>query len=173
MLNKPLLVPILVCLMAIVPEPSAAGVWRNNVSSAVGQCQGALPIHDNALRKRPLEILNESGGLVFVSCAFELDTLGSIEEAEMSWVVFNEQDVAVDIACTAVFGAPRANPGPLYITQTKRVGPRSFAGFTREGIEGRRFPDEFFLPPMSISCALPANTGIQRISVSYIEQVAS
>ena len=57
-------------LAAVIPVANAAIEDLQIQSNATGLCQGALPVMEANLRKRPLAVVNQGASDAYVSCAF-------------------------------------------------------------------------------------------------------
>lgn len=138
---------------------------HGNASGPTARCQGALPVFETAIRKRPLAVQNESTSAAFITCSFEFDALDAIDNTALlldTYFSTPGSTAPVNLTCTAISGfqggtnefvsmtttinnptppPPGEFDGNLFWTDS------DFAGGLGSGL-------------ISISCSLPPGVGI-------------
>lgn len=140
---------------------SAAIVEHGNASNPVARCQGALPVFETSIRKRPLAVQNEGTSDAFVTCSFEFDSVNAIgNTATLVDTYFtNTSDTEQTMTCTAVTGFEGDLEFPNeYVSQTFVIEPGEQANpywidtdFEDGGLASGL---------VSISCNVPAGVGV-------------
>jgi hypothetical protein len=156
-------------LLATAMVPANAAVENLQVqSSAAGLCQGALPVMDTALRKRPLAVVNEGESPAFVSCAFTtiMDQGGGGGVAQDNVVryfgMFLSSYVAEPqtVSCTGVIGyegSADLQYVSLEVDVSSETPDSNYLYFYPEDAD----PGLDYLHQLvSVSCRLPPGTGI-------------
>lgn len=142
---------------------------KGSASNPTARCQGALPVFETAIRKRPLAIENEGTAATFVTCSFEASTYDSTSGILMLDTYFsNKSATDANVTCTAVTGY---NGGTNeYVSLTTAVPANSTGAnpfWLDEDFEG-------FMPDglVSISCNLPPGVGVNDTYVFWEEDDA-
>lgn len=153
---------------AVIPAADAAVENLQFQSGAAGLCQGALPVMDSNLRKRPLGVANEGETPAFVSCAFTtlMDQGGGGGVAQESAVryfgMFLSSYVAEPqtVSCTGVIGyegSPSLQYVSLDVDVSSETPDTNYLYFYPEDADPGQ---EHFHQLVSMSCRLPPGTGI-------------
>lgn len=162
-----------VALASAYSAPSVAQVVdHGNGSQPTARCQGALPAFETRIRKRPLAVQNEGDGLAYVTCSFEFDAVGAVNNAAtlVDTYFTNNNDTPVDISCTAVTGWQTSDNE--YVAMQATLAPDGAeqgnlywvgTDFDGGGLESGL---------VSISCALPPGVGINDTYVWWEEDTA-
>lgn len=92
-------------IAAVYSTPTAAQ-FHGNASQPVARCQGALPVFETQIRKRPLAIQNEGSASTFVTCGFEFDAYAAVDNSALIADVYfsNNTGAEVTVNCTGVTG---------------------------------------------------------------------
>lgn len=101
----------------MLPAPAANAAVGSN---ATGVCQGALPVYDTEIRKRPLALRNEGDASAYVSCSLPSNVLANI--IAYTYVV-NRNAAAVDVDCTFIAGVVVEILPPDYYPLSVSAGP--------------------------------------------------
>lgn len=138
--------------------PTDASAVSNYTVNAAGNCAGALPSFEGALRKRPTAIANDGASVAFVTCSLPGDLrIGNLTLQ----VAFNNRTSApVSVPCTFVdgFAAPFVNGnGPTFYVRNAEIEPNN-AGAVTWGAEFEGV--ETFSSSANVSCALPPGVEI-------------
>lgn len=163
--------PCVLALAVLLAAPTAQAVLvtRNETSSAVKVCQGALPAFEGALRKRPKAIQNEGSSAAFVSCAIEgrgLSRTMSAHAKRLQLFFVSSAPGYNNVTCTVV-DAGQLTSNAAY-SRTITVAP----GNTQDSVlfvatdldaNGR-----WFIP--AVSCALPPGVGISHLWYDFTEE---
>lgn len=171
-----------VSLLALAAGVLASGpaqgatVARQFVSHAAGTCQGALPVFETAIRKRPLAVKNEGTTPAFITCSYtsQGSDAGSSPRNPTNVQVYfrNTSGTNQTLSCTGVSGYDNTVPVAQYIVKSTELGPflgtlnwnaADFAGAPAV------FPNGLF----SISCALAPGVSIQESIVVFVEEVGT
>ncbi|MBB1473605.1 hypothetical protein H5368_11215 [Luteimonas sp. MC1782] len=155
-------------LAAVLPSANAAIEDLQIQSNATGLCQGALPVMDNNLRKRPLAVVNQGTSDAYVSCAFTTimaqsgaGTIPSDEVVRWFGVFFGSSVAAPQtVSCAGVIGY-EGSPDLQYVSLEVDVS---------SGTPGSNYlyfyPDDAdpeqtdFHQLTSLSCRLPPGVSI-------------
>lgn len=115
--------------------------FPTTATSAVNNCQGALPSFEGALRKRPLGMANEGTSLAFLSCA-ALASSGSadVEVYEVAALFINRGSSTATVNCTLVQGIALPFPSfsPRVLAQVGHDRGRWMVGPGVERHRGQR-----------------------------------
>lgn len=160
---------------AMIPAADAAVENLQLQSSAAGLCQGALPVMDTALRKRPLAVVNEGDSPAFVTCAFTtlMDQGGGGGVAQENVVryfgMFLSSYVAEPqtVSCTGVIGyegSPTIQYVSLEVDVSSETPDSNYLYFYPEDADPAQ---EHFHQLVSMSCRLPPGTGINDTYVGF------
>lgn len=146
---------------AIYSTPSIAQDWHASASQPVARCQGALPVFETAIRKRPLAIQNEGSTTSFVTCGFETDLAESITGGPLMVDVYfiNNTAANVTVNCTAVTGW--AGGENEYVAFSADLVPGADAEVNNIFVQDTDFAaDGMSTGLVALSCSLPAGVGI-------------
>lgn len=157
-------------LLAASLFPSAQAAVENLQvqSNAAGLCQGALPVFETNLRKRPLSVGNEGDTPAFVTCSFTtiMDQGGGGGVAQESVVrhfgMFLSSSVPEPqtVSCTGVIGfegSPTLEYVSLQVDVSSETPDSNYLYFYPTDID----PEQQYMHQLvSMSCRLPPGTGI-------------
>lgn len=149
-------------LLMAASSASAAPVLRDYTINATGNCNGALPSYEGALRKRPLAINNEGSAVAFVSCSLP----GSFFDDGNLYLAVgleNTGSAPASVTCTFVDGLAPAFDTPQYYTQTVVVPANGAEIMSWEPATGT------FSANANLNCSLPVGAGINFIEVQFEE----
>lgn len=156
--------------LSLVATPRATAVSRIYVTNATGVCQGALPVFETAVRKRPTALANEGTSTAFVSCSFAGDNSGNSVTDYVFAYVTNRGNVERTINCLLVegvnipgLGAPVSSPSSLVLTPGTSEG---FLWFARN-VGGT------FTNIHNLSCALPPGVEISTVGYPFEDGAAA
>lgn len=150
-------------LLMAASSASAAPVLRDYTINATGNCNGALPSYEGALRKRPLAINNEGTATAFVSCSLPGDFFNEGNNYVAAGFE-NTSAAAVSVTCTFVDGFSPPFSTPQYIVKTVSVPAGGVNVLEWEPAAGA-----IFTPNANLNCSLPPGAGINLIEVQYEE----
>lgn len=142
---------------------------HSNASQPTARCQGALPVFETQIRKRPLAVQNEGSRNTFVTCSFEFDSGNAVDfAATMVDTYFtNLSDEEADVTCTAVTGWQGGENE--YVSFTTPVAPEGEEQgnlfWVGDDFEGGGLETGL----VSISCALPPGVGVNDTYVYWDE----
>ena len=154
--------------VSFVPTADAAVENLQIQSNATGLCQGALPVMEANLRKRPLAVVNEGSTAAFVTCSFTtvMDQGGGGGVAQESVVRYfgmyfsSSVPEAQTLSCTGVVGY-EDSPILEYIARDVDVSSETpdsnYLFFNPDDADPAR---QHLHQLVSISCRLPPGTGI-------------
>lgn len=151
-----------VVALALLPQPAQA---FRVTAQAVAICQGALPVFETAIRKRPLAIQNEGSEPAFVTCAFNNTGLSFGTTGVTAVMVYaqNLNSTARSMACTFVNSSASEAPGPaLYLTKTVQVSPGDQSA-TEIAFAASELPGALLVFPgdtVGVSCNLLPGMGV-------------
>lgn len=160
-LSSALLAPLLL-LAGIGMTPSAQAVSVTEGQNASGTCQGALPVFDTQLRKRPLALNNEGTDPAFVSCSLWATNYGqtTVVTGAIAAYFSNNTNTGSSVTCTFVDGV-RVVGGVGFFTKTIAVPSNSFASIVwNSATDNGGVPYGAF---SNLSCLLPPGTEISFI----------
>lgn len=146
---------------------SAALELHGNGSNPAARCQGALPVFETAIRKRPLAIVNEGTSNSFVSCGFEYDVVDAEDNApDLLDTYFSNRSAApITVSCTAVTGFDTGINEFVSLT-TDTIAPGAQGNLFWEAAD---FPNDGLLSGLiSISCDLPAGAAINDTYIWWL-----
>ncbi len=147
--------------------PSSAAIEAHgNGSNPVARCQGALPVFETAIRKRPLAVTNEGSSATFVSCGFEYDIIDAEGNAPVLLDTYfsNRSSAPLDVTCSAVTGFDTGDNE--FFSQTVTIAPNTQGNLFWEDED---FPvDGLSSGLISISCNLPAGAGINDTYIWWL-----
>lgn len=144
---------------AMLPSESQAQ-FLDQYTSAPGICQAALPAYEGQIRKRPLAVQNEGTTNAFVSCAPAQFLELYDPDFGVRVLLVNNNAAPATIQCTGVAGvfASSADYYPkTVVVPGNGTGALNFSETTDSSASG------------SISCNLPAGTGIAGMSAFALE----
>jgi hypothetical protein len=151
-------VALAVGLCTLASPASAEIIAKDYFINASGNCNGALPTYEGALRKRPLAIRNEGATNAFVSCSIprsQADDGYTIVGAYFS----NSSGSDKTINCTLVDGAGGFGAAALYPKSLMlAAGTTDFIAWSSAEFELTEFASW-----INLSCNLPAGTEIGLI----------
>lgn len=137
---------------------------RTQYFNAPAHCQGALPNFEGSLRKRPLALQNEGTGNAFVTCAIPTqDNVRSLE-IYMSSHDGNEATVSCTLVTSYKGGSNAYLPASTVVPSDGRYARVMWSASDFPGTPGF-FPSAF----VSVSCNLPAGTGLNDFRLYYAE----
>lgn len=157
----------LIAMAGAAGTASAATVTRDYLSHGTANCQGALPVFETQLRKRPAALANEGTSTAFVTC--DLDSInngGTGTQAAGIFVTNRAGADGVTISCTlvdAVFTANAAFPKTSDPIAAGAIGSVNWSA------AGDNAGGNFAAP--AISCGLPAGVDISFVRFVYPEEV--
>lgn len=165
-MHKPSVISLGAGLMVALTCATDAGAVnqdRTSYTNPAGICQGALPVFDGLIRKRPLALQNEATSPAFVTCSYT--TQG--QATRVRQYVNTTGGVSAMFSCTAVTGW--ATGTNLYVTKSVQVGPTS----GQDVLEW--LPADFgagTLPNLiSVSCNLPPGAALNDAWLDFYEGV--
>ena len=137
-------------------------------ANPTARCQGALPVFETAIRKRPLAVENEGTSATFVTCSFETQTYDAEAGVVLLDTYFsNKGTAAASVTCTAVSGY---NGGTNeYVAQTFSVPAN---GEYNAFWIAEDFTGELAAGLISINCQLPPSVGVNDTYVFWEEDDA-
>lgn len=144
------------------PQAQAATTAAN----ATGFCQGALPVFDTELRKRPLGLNNEGDAGAYVSCSVPVPHNPDTTDNAVIYMT-NRNAAAVDVSCIFVDGVVADSGFPTgYYPQTISLNPGIFTAMVW-------LPGDFGLTSFSgytnFSCNLPAGVELNLVGSDYTD----
>lgn len=145
-------------LATLLVSPNASAqlleVLETNRTNSTNNCEGARPSDRNALRHRPLAVVNEYGAEpVFVTCAFTVnDALLGISAYGMRFTNLSSQPQTV--SCTGVVGEEGS---PRYYTKSLALGPLASGSLVWSGNDNGNL---LFGDRLSLSCLVPPQVGL-------------
>ena len=149
-------------------EASAETVVRQHYSHGTASCQGALPVFDGRLRKRPLAFANEGTANAFVTCDTDSFSVASEGTFTLISMYFHNHGAGTPaIACTLVdVGASSTTYLPK-TTGPIAPGEGSFILWAAADNGGALFRSP------AISCNLPPQTQIDAVGFAYREDIGA
>jgi hypothetical protein len=157
---------LLLAMMASVPlaPAHALDVLETQRSNPTGNCEGSRPSDRDALRHRPLALVNEYSldpAPVFITCAFS-----SPDEA-LGISVFgsrftNLSNATVTVNCTGVVGEEGS---PRYYPKALTLAPLASGSLSWSGNDNGNL---LFGDRLSLSCTLPADVAANDNFVGYL-----
>jgi hypothetical protein len=144
--------------------PATAQSIHSNASQPAARCQGALPVFETAIRKRPLAIQNEGAGASFITCAFEFDAYEATGNSALlvDTYFFNNTNADISLTCTAVTGWQGGDNEFVSLTEVIAPGTQSEdMAWYAEDFAGGGMASGL----VAISCNLPSGVGVND---SYI-----
>lgn len=147
-------------------DADSAEIFTAPNTSAVANCQPALPAFDGLIRKRPRALQNEGGSSAFVSCSFTGDVF-SIDgrTVQASAVLTNNTSSMMSVTCTLINGEFTV---PNYLPKTLAIASGGFTQFSWSAVDNG---GNNLTPFVSMSCSLPPGIGISNIFSSYLMSV--
>ena len=163
-LNKCVLaVAVGVCATASL-SAMAEPVLRDYTINAAGNCNGALPSFEGALRKRPTAIANEGASSAFVTCSLAGNFLNDGNNVVVA-IFTNNSAAEVSFNCTFVDGySAGIGGGSVFNPQTVTIAAGMPGAVIWEPAEG-----ELFSNNANVSCALPAGVEINALEIQFEE----
>lgn len=163
---------VTLAMAAMYSIPANAQSLHSNASQPTARCQGALPVFETQIRKRPLAVQNEGSAPSFITCSFEFDVGESMAGAELVDTYFtNNTGADVALTCTGVTGW--------------QGGANEYVAFTVDLLaNGAEQGNPYWLADdfagggmasglISISCQLPPGVGINDTYVYRISDDAA
>lgn len=152
----------------LAPLPSSAiDLISTNISNAAGNCQVTDPTTMPNVKVKALSLDNigTTGG-VWVTCGLMSDE-SALGITSLRISLHNQNSVPATINCTAVIG--KSSSPATYYAKSVGIGPgaENKIDWTAAGDGG----GIVFAHPASITCLLPANTGVTTDEVSYAIQL--
>lgn len=165
----------IVAAAALMSAPAGAqSIDRVFVSNPAGICQGALPVYDSLIRKRPLAVQNVGNADAFVTCSFTSQGGYNGSDTQRVSMWFRATGgAAATISCTAVTGYDTGFNE--FVTKTV-VAPASGqqVNIAWRGVDFEDAPAEIIDDGLfSVSCTLPAGTAINDSYINFAEDVAT
>lgn len=138
--------------------------FPTTATSAVNNCQGALPSFEGAFRKRPLGVANEGTSLAFLSCAALSPSTGDSEIYQVAALFINRGGASATVDCTLVDGIALPFPSfpPIYLPKSVAIPAGAFSILVWNDVDDNG-GDPFEIP--NISCALPPGVEINLTEV--------
>lgn len=154
-------------VVSALPAPAhAAKVSRTYLINAAGNCNGALPAFETALRKRPTAITNEGASPAFVSCSLPGDFQN--DGTELFFMAFtNTNATPVTFNCTYVDGQASGFSGSRFYPKsiTLQASGPGFAQWVPSE-EGQTI----FRNYANVSCALPPGVELNSVQTYFSEE---
>jgi hypothetical protein len=148
--------PLLLAAVLVAPSASAQvlGVVETSRTNSAGNCHGARPIDREALRFRPLAVVNEYGtASAFVTCAFtSTDNLLGISAFGVAFTNLGTSPQTV--SCTGVVGEEGS---PRYYTKALTLAPQGSGTLAWSGNDNGNL---LFGDRLSVSCLVPPQVGL-------------
>lgn len=147
---------ILATALALAPLASANAVeiLETKRTNPAGNCDGARPVDRDALRNRPLALVNEYGtSIAYSTCAFTTND-PSLGVAAFGSNFTNLSGQTVTINCTGVLGEEGS---PAYYPKSLVLGPMESGSLAWDGDDNAGL---LFGHRLSLSCALPPQAGM-------------
>lgn len=154
----------LTVLVGAAGSASAIGVLSTTGTGAPGNCQGALPVYDGLIRKRPLAIVNEGTSSTFVTCSLSSQEV-SLNVQSFFTRVSNQGTDPATVTCTSVVG-DEMTANNRYITKTATVAPGEIATITWTGADVAG--GLLLSKSIAFQCFLPPGTGLNRNSITTL-----
>ena len=155
---------------AVYSTPSIAQDFYANASQPVARCQGALPVFETAIRKRPLAVQNEGTASSFVTCGFETEIYQSATGGPIGIDLYFSNNTAQEqtVTCTAVTGWQGGDNEYVAFEAVMEPGADQGNIFV---IDSDFENDGMATGLLAVSCNLPAGTGINDSYVYWIGNV--
>lgn len=143
---------------------SAIDLLNTPITNAAGNCQTAMPVYDTDVRKRPLAVVNEGTTSAYITCSLTTD-LGSLGVISYGTKLSNEGSSSKTINCTAVTGEETS---AQYYPKSVNIpaGAQAVLEWTALDNGGLVFEH-----PVSLSCLLPPDTGLNENWSTYLLQL--
>ena len=152
----------------LFPTAQAAVEDLQIQSNATGLCQGALPVFETNLRKRPLSVANEGESPAFVTCSFTtiIDQGGGGGVAQGTVVRYfgmflsSWEPEPQTVSCTGVVGyegSPTLEYVSLEVDVSSETPDSNYLYFYPTDIDPQQ---QYMHQLVSLSCRLPPGTGI-------------
>lgn len=152
-MNKGTLIFVVMLALAPFASANAQEILETHRTNPAGNCDGARPVDRDALRNRPLALVNEYGSSVsYITCAFTTDTL-SLGNAGFGSRFTNLSMQTVTVNCTGVVGEEGAVE---YYPKSLMLGPLADGVLEWDGTDTGGL---LFDQRVSFSCALPPQVG--------------
>ena len=146
--------------------------WRYDQRGASGVCAPSLPVHAASLRARPLGLVNEGTGEVFVTCTFVGSEVGGRTTERITVNIGSTSPTSVVATCTLVNGfASGSSVSATYTPRSVRVGQGldAFIEWKVSDLPGNLST----ISRAAVQCRLPPRTTLQYIGTRYLEDLAS
>ncbi|MFT3896569.1 MAG: hypothetical protein QM719_02580 [Thermomonas sp.] len=153
---------VFVAAASIPGSGSALDLFATNISNAAGNCQVTDPSVAPNTRAKALSLDNLGPNGVWVTCGLMSDkTAAGITSLTIS--LHNQNSVPANMNCTAVIG--KSSSPATYYAKSVAIGPgaENQITWTAAGDGG----GILFPQPASVTCMLPANTGVTTNEISY------
>lgn len=157
--------------IASINAAHATSELIQNTNTATSICQGALPVFETNLRKRPLGVANEGSTPAFLSCSFTTSNDGSAGPRIVSYFggfFTNSTSADATVTCTGIRGLAGETDN-VYETRTVTVLANGVPGTPDTGYiffgpaEGEQ-PD---YQNVAMSCKLPSGVSLNDTYVGY------
>lgn len=160
-----------VAAIASMGTSHAAVEIIQNSNTATSICQGALPVFETNLRKRPLGVSNEGSQDSFISCSFTTSADGNqgVNIVRYFGGFFtNYTSTDVTVTCTGVQGFQGREP-TVYESQSVVVLANGAPGTPDTGyiFFGPGVGEDPYYQNVSMSCALPPGVSLNDTYVGY------
>jgi hypothetical protein len=150
---------------AALPAPrAAAGI---NAANATAFCQGALPVFDVQIRKRPLGVNNEGDSPAFVSCSIPYPH-NAVTVSDAVLHLSNRTDTAVVVNCTLVDGVAPGLPFAAAMYYPKSIILAANSSDPMIWLPGE-YELETFGRWQNYSCSLPPGIEINMAGYDFTE----
>jgi hypothetical protein len=145
---------LFIALMGICFSANATEDITNHMLPS-GNCDRALPVYDDGVRKRPLAVVNEGTTLRYINCTFEARVGFDIRGFGV-WYK-NMSNAPQNVTCTGVVGLEGEAD---YYTQTKAVAPGATQEFNWNGWGEWK-------TPVAVQCGVKAGGALTYVWVKY------
>jgi hypothetical protein len=154
---------VFVAAMSVPGSSPALDLYATNISNAAGNCQVTDPSVAPNTRAKALALDNLGPGTVWVTCGLMSDKT-SAGISSLTIGLHNQNSLPANISCTAVIG--KSSSPAVYYAKTVAIGPGAENQITwTAASDGGGF---LFQHPASVTCMLPANTGVTTDEISYV-----
>lgn len=162
-----------IALLGSAGFPIAAGAATKlmiDFANAPSICQGALPAHEGALRKRPLAVQNDGGVDAFVTCAWSTEDF----PVRLHVQAGASGGQAANLACTLVSGTEGNDFVRLSTKSIELPASRARQELTWRPEDfgnpaGSEFPNAF----LGLTCKLPPATDIGATYLVYRREIGA
>lgn len=124
-----------ILFLAMIASNAGATELKTYHMLPSGNCDRALPVYDDQVRKRPLAVVNEGTTNRFINCTFESLQQGDVKFFGVRYK--NNSQVAHQVTCTGIVGF---DEDAEYLTRTYNVNPGADRDFQWESAQGWKVP---------------------------------